>query len=113
MELNIQQFGGRGASSFSNKNTNDTYYQIRKQVAYETMMKYVNTGRDSDFKDYVQLDDGTIIARDNRNTYSVIENNIFVVDGERIPADNKYMQTNSDSNLLKIDNRKFKKISRR
>ena len=107
MKLDIQMFGGRGQNSSIAKKNNT--------LEYTTMMKYTNTGRNSDFKDYVQLDNGVIIARDKRNTYSVIEKDIFVVDGEKIPTNDKYMQTNSSmqKDLLKIDKKRFIKISRR
>ena len=105
MILDIQKFGGRGASSSSN---------VNNTLEYKAMLKYINTGRDSDFKDYIQLKDNTIIARAKNGTYSVIEKEKFVVDGELIPKNNKYMQTNSGlpGDLIEIDNKKFKKIKK-
>jgi len=79
---------------------------------YKAMMKYTGTGEDRDFKDYKQLDDGTIIARDGRGTYSVIEGSKFVVDGEKIPGNGKYMQTNSSmkEDLLELKEEDFKPV---
>lgn len=87
----------------------------KETLEYKTMMKYVDNGRNTDFKDYIQLDNNTIIARDKRNTYSVIEKDIFVVDGEPIPKNNKYMKTNSSvlKDLLEIKDDKFKKIGKK
>ena len=153
MKLNIQLYGGRGASSSGDKelayykklkryqqqrlkNTpkdaeitrdaiknaikfaDDKIKELSKQSksspSYEAMMKYVGTGKSSDFKDYVQLDNGNIIARAKNGTYSVISGSKFIVDGERIPTNGKYMQFNSsmEKDMLKISAKKFIKIKK-
>lgn len=87
--------------------------KVNNTPEYNAMMKYVNNNKDTDFKDYTQLDNNTIIARAKNNTYSVIEGSKFVVDGEKIPSNNKYMQTNSSlqKDLLDLDEKDFKKIN--
>lgn len=81
-------------------------------LSYETMQKYVNTGRDTDFVDYHQLDNGNIIARAKDGTYSVIEGNKVIVDGQKIPTDGLYMQTNSSMkrDLLDLNDNDFRDV---
>ena len=104
----------------SNKNKREldnSSFSLNKKVQdtpeYESMMKYTNTGRDTDFKDYIQLDDGNIIARAKNGTYSVIRDNVFVVDGEKIPANGKYMATNSrlSEDLIELKDGDFTSIN--
>lgn len=110
IELDIQMFGGRGAKSSTSKSL--VWNKLTKTPEYEAMMKYVDTGRDTDFKDYIKLDNGHIIARAKNGTYSVIDGSKFIVDGEKIPANNKYMVTNSSlsEDLKTINSKRFKKI---
>ena len=81
----------------------------KNTIEYQTMMKYKD-----DFVDYIQLENNIIIARDKNNKYSVIDGQKFIVDGQPIPKNNKYMQTNSSmlEDLLEIDDKKFKKIKK-
>ena len=85
---------------------------VQETLAYETMQKYVDTGRDTDFKDYFRADNGNIIARAKNGTYSVIDGDVFIVDGEKIPTDGRYKSKNSslDRDYIDINDKDFSDV---